>query len=146
KRSGTANADVRVEEHPRGAGELILVVDDEAAIRNLTCRTLDTYGYTTAVASNGAEAIEYVDSQTSAVALVLTDMAMPVMDGATTARYLHQHHPGVPVIATSGLTTIGGVDRARSSGIHAFLGKPFTTAELLCAIHNTLHPEKAHER
>ncbi|MBG6107721.1 PAS domain-containing sensor histidine kinase [Frigoribacterium sp. CG_9.8] len=146
KRGNTANANVRVEEHPRGAGELILVVDDEAAIRNLTCRTLDTYGYITAIASNGAEAIEYLDSQTSAVALVLTDMAMPVMDGATTARYLHEHHPDVPVIATSGLTTIGGVDRARSSGIHAFLAKPFTTAELLCAINDALHPERAHER
>jgi two-component system cell cycle sensor histidine kinase/response regulator CckA len=146
KRGDTANVDDPVEQLPRGAGELILVVDDEAAIRTLTCRTLDTYGYATAVASNGAEAIKYVDSEKSGVALVLTDMAMPVMDGATAARYLHQHHRGVPVIATSGLTTNGVEAQTRSSGIHAFLAKPYTTAELLCAIHDALHPERALER
>jgi two-component system cell cycle sensor histidine kinase/response regulator CckA len=141
-RDPAADTAVMVEELPRGDGELILVVDDEAAIRVLTRQTLDAYGYTTAVAGNGAEAIEYVESGISPVALVLTDMAMPVMDGAATAAYLLQNHPQIPVIVASGLNANGGVARARSSGVRDFLAKPYTTTELLRAVRASLHPQE----
>lgn len=121
-------------ELPRGSGQLILVVDDEAAIRQMTRQTLEAYGYTTAVASNGAEAIAYVESAESVVALVLTDMAMPVMDGAATAAYLIEHYPLIPVIAASGLNANGGVARAASLGLHSFIAKPYTTEHLLTTV------------
>ncbi len=127
------------EEFPHGDGELILVVDDEAAIRQLTRQTLEAYGYTTVGASNGAEAVDFVDSAQASVALVLTDMAMPVMDGASTAAYLLKQHPGLPVIAASGLNANGGVARAASLGVRAFLSKPYTTGELLEAVDAALH-------
>jgi PAS domain S-box-containing protein len=129
-----------LDELPRGHGELILIVDDEAAIRVLARQTLEAYGYATAVASNGAEAIELVDSGRSPIALVLTDMAMPVMDGAATAAYLLTHHPELPVITASGLNANGGVARARSAGVRAFLAKPYTTTQLLSAVADALPP------
>lgn len=131
-----------LEELPRGNGELVLVVDDEAAIRVLTRQTLEAYGYATAVAGNGAEAIEFIESNQTVVDLVLTDMAMPVMDGAATAAYLLRHHPLIPVIAASGLSANGGVARAKDSGVRLFLAKPYTTTELLRAISDALHPDQ----
>ncbi len=130
----SADATPTADELPRGAGQLILVVDDEAAIRQMTRQTLEAYGYTTAVASNGAEAISFVEADAGEVALVLTDMAMPVMDGAATAAYLIEHHPHIPVIAASGLNANGGVARAASSGVHSFIAKPYTTEQLLSSV------------
>lgn len=126
-------------ELPRGTGQLILVVDDEAAIRQMTRQTLEAYGYTTAVASNGAEAIAYIAADHGDVALVLTDMAMPVMDGAATAAYLIEHYPHIPVIAASGLNANGGVARAASSGVHSFIAKPYTTEQLLTSVATALN-------
>jgi PAS domain S-box-containing protein len=128
----------QVAELPRGSQELVLVVDDEAAIRQMTRQTLDAYGYTTAVASNGAEAIAIIEADPGRVALVLTDMAMPVMDGAATAAYLIDHHPRIPVIVASGLNANGGVARAASAGVSAFLAKPYTTEQLLNAVAKAL--------
>ena len=125
-------------ELPQGSGELVLVVDDEAAIRQMTSKVLVANGYTTAVASNGAEAIAFVESGNDPVALVLTDMAMPVMDGAATAAYLLEFHPHIPVIAASGLNANGGVARAASSGVQSFLAKPYTTMQLLEAVADAL--------
>lgn len=143
QRLGVDESDVAelLEELPRGNGELVLVVDDEAAIRMLTRQTLDAYGYVTTVASNGAEAIDFIESGRESVALVLTDMAMPVMDGAALAAYLLRNHPSIPVVAASGLNANGGVARAKDSGVRSFLSKPYTTTELLRTIFEALHSD-----
>lgn len=125
-------------ELPRGTGQFILVVDDEASIRHLTRQILEAHGFRTLVASNGAEAIDIIESGDHDVELVLTDMSMPVMDGAATAAYLLEHHPQIAVIAASGLSANGGVARAASSGLRAFLAKPYTTEELVREAHKAL--------
>ncbi|HEU0205626.1 MAG TPA: PAS domain-containing protein [Pseudolysinimonas sp.] len=130
-----------LDELPHGDGELVLIVDDEAAIRVLTRQTLEAYGYTTAVASNGAEAIAFIESGRSGAAVVLTDVSMPVMDGAATAAYLHREHPDLPVIVTSGLETDAGFAGDEHSR-RLFLAKPYSTPELLRAISLALHPAR----
>lgn len=129
---------VVLEDLPEGNGQLILVVDDESAIRHVARQTLEAFGYRTVVASNGVEALEYCDSAPGTVSLVLSDMMMPVMDGAALASRLHVSHPGVRIVATSGLNTAGGVLRAADSGVHHFLPKPFTTGELLRVVRTAL--------
>jgi PAS domain S-box-containing protein len=119
---------------PRGANEMILVVDDEASIRQMTRQSLEAFGYRTLVASNGAEAIEVVESGGQQIDLILTDMTMPVMDGAATAAYFLRTHPTIPIIAASGLNANGGVARAAHSGVRNFLSKPYSTADLLLAV------------
>jgi two-component system, cell cycle sensor histidine kinase and response regulator CckA len=131
---------------PRGNGELVLVVDDEAAIRQITRQTLEAFGYTTAMASNGAEALEFIESVSGAVDLVLTDMMMPVMDGPTTIREILRKHPTIPIIAASGLAANVGVAKAPENGVIGFLAKPFTTSELLHAVADALAESPAPKR
>ena len=121
-------------ELPAGNGETVLVVDDEEAIRQLTRQTLESYGYRTLGASNGAEALVVLEEGDPIVDLVLTDMMMPVMDGAALAAEMATSHPDVPIIAMSGLNANGGVARATQSGVHHFLSKPFTTQSLVQSV------------
>jgi two-component system, cell cycle sensor histidine kinase and response regulator CckA len=125
-------------ELPTGNGQNVLVVDDEEAIRQLTRQTLESYGYRTLGASNGAEALVVLNKSDPAVDLVLTDMMMPVMDGAALAAELANSHPGLPIIATSGLNANGGVTRASLSGVRNFLPKPFTTETLVRSVAESL--------
>lgn len=123
---------------PRGHGERILVVDDEATILQITCQTLELNGYRTLRAANGREAIDVIASSSESVDLVLTDMMMPVMDGAALSAHLEQEHPEIPVIAASGLNSNGGVARAVGMGVSRFLPKPYTTSLLLTTVRDTL--------
>ena len=84
--SDKAAEDVAVEQTglPRGHGELILIVDDEDGIRKIVQATLERFGYRVLPAANGAEAVALFVQNRDDVALVLTDMAMPVMDGPAT--------------------------------------------------------------
>jgi len=137
------SADV-TEELPRGNGQLVLVVDDEAAIRQITRTALEAFGYVTVVASNGNEAIEFCDASPGSVDLVITDMMMPLLDGAALASRLHSAHPAMPIVAMSGLNTNGGIVRAADSGVHNFLAKPFTTGELLRVVRSALDGRTQH--
>src|SRR5437868_2550108 len=88
---------------PNGHGELILVVDDEAAIREIAKSTLETYGYRAFTASDGTEAIAVYAQHRDEIKAVLTDMMMPYMDGPATIRALKKLNPAVKIIASSGL-------------------------------------------
>ena len=68
-------------ELPQGNGELILVVDDEAAIRDITKTSLESHNYKAITASDGIEAIALYVEHRDEISLVLTDMVMPSMDG-----------------------------------------------------------------
>jgi CheY-like chemotaxis protein len=71
---------------------------------------------------------------------VLTDMMMPVMDGAELAAQLAVSYPTIPIIAASGLNANGGVARSRAAGVRRFLAKPFTAESLLDAVTGSLAP------
>jgi CheY-like chemotaxis protein len=136
----TASRDVR-EFPPRGNGECVLIVDDELAIRTTTKRTLEKHGYRAVLAANGLEALRIVGAKGLGVELVFTDMAMPFMGGMETAESLSAHYPHIPVIATSGYTMSADVGLAKTAGITEFVPKPYTTAELLWAVHRALLPD-----
>ncbi len=123
---------------PLGHGERVLVVDDEEFIRRMTCQTLETHGYHTLSAANGREAIDIVESGGEAIDLVLTDLMMPVMDGAATTAYLEEHHPEIPIIAASGLTSSSVSSAVVGMGVSRFLPKPYTTSLLLTTVSDTL--------
>ncbi len=119
-----------------GNRELILLVDDEAAIREVTKAALETYDFEVLVAQDGIEAIALYARHQAQISLVLMDIMMPAMDGATAIRTLQKMNPQVKVIATSGLTTNQKV--SQTAGADAFLAKPYTTRELLEVIHSLL--------
>jgi two-component system, cell cycle sensor histidine kinase and response regulator CckA len=120
--------------YPMGNGELILVVDDEENIREVTKSTLEKFGYKVRTATDGTDALALYVQSGSEIAVVLTDMAMPFMDGAATIRALRKMNPTLPIIAASGLPPA----EINSLKINAFLTKPYTAEKLLNALADVL--------
>jgi len=131
----------RAAEMPRGNGELILVVDDEAPVRQITQQSLQAFGYRVIVATDGSEAIATYATRGSEIAVVLTDMMMPVMDGPSTIRVLCKMNPAVRIIGASGLAANAQVAQVTQLGVKHFLPKPYTTEVLLKVLHEILHGE-----
>ena len=116
---------------PMGNGELILVVDDEESIREITRGTLETFGYRVLTASDGTEALALYADKKNEIAAVLTDMVMPFMDGPATIRALLRMNPGVRIIAASGLGAGQRGGEGALEGVSVFLNKPYTAEKLL---------------
>jgi PAS domain S-box-containing protein len=114
-----------------GNGELILVVDDETAVQEVTKATLETHGYQTILANDGIEAIALYAENKTEISAVLLDMMMPSLDSVTIIRTLHKLNPQVQIVAMSGLATNESVIKMTNDGVKAFLAKPFTAHELL---------------
>jgi CheY-like chemotaxis protein len=123
---------------PAGAGELVLVIDDENAIREVARETLSAFGYRVLVASDGAEAMAVFAAKKNEVKLVITDMMMPYMDGPATIRALRRLDPKVKIIATSGLKAEDKLADAAQIGVITFLPKPYTAEKLLKTVADVL--------
>ncbi|HKP13685.1 MAG TPA: PAS domain S-box protein [Blastocatellia bacterium] len=123
---------------PMGHGEMVLVVDDEMAIREITKSTLEAYGYRVLTASDGTEAIALYAQNRDAIQVVLTDMMMPFLDGAATIRALQKINPQLRIIASSGLSENGRNAEAANAGVKLFLSKPYTAERLLKALAEAL--------
>ncbi|TDU66456.1 PAS domain S-box-containing protein [Prosthecobacter fusiformis] len=132
------NPDESVEELPRGSGEQILLVDDEAAVRQITRQTLEAFGYRVLLAADGAEATAHFAMQKDDISVVLTDMMMPVMDGPTMIPVLMRIKPEVRIIAASGLNANGMVAKAANAGVKHFIPKPYTAETLLKTLRSVL--------
>jgi PAS domain S-box-containing protein len=128
---------------PAGHGELILVVDDEAKVRDLTRRVLERHGYAVLLAEEGGQAMRLFAAHQGEIRAVVADLAMPVMDGATLARALRRLNASLPIIGASGLAEIAPSQAAAELGFTAFLMKPYDITGLLQALHQALHPSQA---
>jgi len=117
--------------HPCGDGEMVLVVDDEKPIREMTRKMLEAYGYRVLLASDGEEAVSLYASHRFDIQVVLTDMMMPGMDGIATIARMMKINPSVRVIATSGIHSNKDLVDAAGNGIGWFLQKPYTAEALL---------------
>lgn len=113
---------------PEGQGELILVVDDEKQLREMTGRTLQTFGYEVLLAEDGPEALARFAEHPRAIAVVILDMMMPVLDGIATAKALKRMNPRVRIIGSSGLPEQRKLGESQFQG---FLPKPYTADQLL---------------
>jgi PAS domain S-box-containing protein len=130
-------------ETPRGNGELVLVIDDEASVRAITRQTLEAFGYRVILAGDGAEGIAMFARNMDEIRVVLTDMMMPVMDGAATIRAILRLKSDARIIAASGLATKGEeADVASSGSVKKFLPKPYTASTILRALRDVLQGER----
>ncbi|NJN59212.1 MAG: response regulator [Leptolyngbyaceae cyanobacterium SL_5_9] len=123
---------------PAGQGEWVLVVDDEAAICEITKASLEAYHYEVMTANDGIEAIALYAQHRDKIRVVLVDMMMPSMDGFTTIRTLHKIDPEVSIIAVSGLTSNQQSALLSGVGVKAFLSKPYTAEKLLRTLRDVL--------
>jgi PAS domain S-box-containing protein len=119
-----------------GDGELILTVDDEASIREITKISLETFNYRVVTAKDGIEALALFAEQYKSIRFVLLDLMMPSLDSATIIRTLQRIDPQVQIITMSGLSTNEPLASSISENVKAFLAKPFTAQDLLQTLHN----------
>lgn len=133
----TQKAEEQLLELLTGHGELILIVDDESSISEITSSTLQAYGYNVLIANDGTEAVALYAQNKDKIKVVLMDTMMPVMDGQTSSRAIRRISPEAKIIAVSGLT-----DKDRLAKVadysNAFLPKPYNAARLLKTIHEVL--------
>jgi len=123
---------------PTGHGELVLVIDDEAAIREITKETLEAYGYRVVTARDGLEGVAVYAGRRDEFSAVVTDIMMPVMDGTAVIAALRQLRGDVRIVATSGLTTKERVAGMADPAVKAFIAKPYTAGQLLVALAGAL--------
>ncbi|MHC5743074.1 MAG: PAS domain-containing hybrid sensor histidine kinase/response regulator [Nostoc sp.] len=121
-----------------GHGELILVVDDEAAIQEITITSLEAHNYKILVASDGIEAIALYAQNRDKISAVLMDIMLPSLDGLTAMRTLQKINPQVRIIASSGLMSENKLSAVAAIGVNTFLSKPYTVNELLLSLQKVL--------
>ncbi|ODH01170.1 hybrid sensor histidine kinase/response regulator [Nostoc sp. KVJ20] len=121
-----------------GHGELILVVDDEVAIQEITKTSLETHNYKTLIASDGIEAIAIYAQNRDKISAVLMDIMLPSLDGLTAIRTLRKINPQVKIIASSGLMSDNKLSVIAAIGVNTFLSKPYTVNELLLSLQKVL--------
>lgn len=126
-------------QHPSGNGEEILVVDDEVAMLEIMRESLSSFNYQVLAAKNGLEAIELYQQRRHKIALVITDMMMPLMDGAEVILALRKINPGVKVICVSGLGSEASLAKAQYLEVKAVLKKPYSIETLLGTLRSVLN-------
>jgi len=123
----------------RGGSETILVVEDEAPVRELVCELLGAYGYKVIAAESGAKALEIWPSCRDKIDLMLTDLVMPHrVNGRQLAERLRADRPGLKVIFTSGYSAdVVGQDLVLQSGVQ-YLQKPYAPNRLASKVRDCL--------
>ena len=125
----------QLEAHPEAAvSRTVLVVDDEAMVRNVTRRTLERAGYRVLQAESGRTALEVLKTEHQNVGLVLLDLTMPEMNGEETFTLMHDCWPALKVLLSSGYSADPGSHRNSREGLVGFIQKPYLPAELLGAV------------
>jgi hypothetical protein len=132
-----ANRDAKQEEQKeiplaelRGNGELVLVVDDEAPIREAIVRTLEAHGYRCYTAEDGTDALALYFERRE-IDVVVTDLHMGMMDGITLVRSLRKLNPDVKIMVSSGHIQKENQATLESLGVKIQLEKPYTADKLL---------------
>jgi CheY-like chemotaxis protein len=118
---------------PVGNGEVVLFVDDEPVMRDIATLVLETHGYRVIQAGNGAEGVAAYSRHVDEIKLVISDMEMPVMNGATMIRSIKRINPNVRVISSSGIAP-----DTRGSQHDRILLKPYTSVDLLRTVDEAL--------
>jgi excisionase family DNA binding protein len=111
------------------AGPLVLVVDDDARIREYMRVNLEMEGYTVREAGSGDEALQALEDQ--APDLVLLDVVMPGVDGWQMLQRMQERHGSIPVIMFSGQVDERSASDAEERGARGFVGKPFDPQQLI---------------
>ena len=117
----------------RGRGT-VLVVDDEAGVRDLARTVLENSGFTVLTAQDGAAAIRVFQQHAGEVTAILLDLTMPAMNGEGTAAELQRIRAGVPIVISSGYSEQEVAGRFAGRGLAGFLQKPYAPAALSAAL------------
>ncbi len=129
----------RGDEAARWLGDgLVLVVDDEEQVRDVTRRMLESRGFSVLTARDGIEALEVFRERADEVDLVLLDLTMPRMGGEETFRRLAELRPGVKTILSSGYGEHDVAERLGRRGLADFIQKPYRPGDLFDKVRRAL--------
>jgi CheY-like chemotaxis protein len=117
---------------------MILVIDDEPFVRELTRRILERHGYTVQTCSGATEAIATFQSHAAETDLILLDMFMPGMTADNLLKALRSVRTGVPVVAATGFDAPDVMDRFGTKGLVSCIHKPFDAADLIAQVRSVL--------
>jgi PAS domain S-box-containing protein len=117
-----------------GGRETVLVAEDDESVRDILARWLREYGYTVLEARDGAHALELAISAATPPDLVIADVVMPGLAGQGLSTELHKRWPGLPVVFTSGYTSLDSVTRGLLTEGREFLQKPLEPAVLAAKV------------
>ena len=129
---------------PRGHGETILLVEDEPDVLEVNQIILVELGYRTISSSNARQAMELYTRHKAEIALVLTDMVMPEMDGLALFEALKVENPDVNVIILTGYPLQAEASKALSQGRVKWLQKPVTIPQIAQAVSQALEFAQKH--
>ncbi len=130
---------IKLSQMYKGAGETILVVDDEPELRDIACSILSTLGYKPHAVCSGEEALHYLSGHS--VDLLILDMLMePGMNGAETYAKILILHPNQKAIIASGFSESDDVKKALQLGVGSYLRKPYTIEQLSHVVRKILYP------
>src|SRR6266516_4873615 len=127
---------------PRGAGETVLVVDDEPAVRVVTKRILQRSGYAVLDAPGGVEALDTLREHPGPIHLLLTDVIMPEMNGREVAQRVREQRPGIRVVYMSAYSPEAIAHDGLLDAGAAFVRKPFESGMLLQTVRRALDTEE----
>ena len=129
-------------EPPRGREELLLLVDDELALLEMTAPVLTDHGYRVMTSGDGAEALLSIEQHRGEVSLVLLDWELPILDGRKTLEAIHANYPTIPVILMSGNAVSAEALGLSPGQVAGVLHKPYGLVELLNLIATTLRSSR----
>lgn len=127
----------------RGAGETLLLVDDEPAVLENHAAMLQEFGYVVHTATNGEEALELLDDLADDVALVILDVLMPKLDGVATRREIRRRWPQMRLLFLSAFDPFEELPDRLQPTSEVLLHKPCSAAELSATIAALLSSEPA---
>ena len=131
--AGPSTASAPDEPTATSTGGRVLVIDDEALVRDVAQSMLEAMGFEVSAAPGGRQGLAWIEAEPDAWRLVLLDLTMPDMDGAEVLRQIRARWPALPVLLVSGYTSHNVAVATGASALH-FLQKPFTLASLREAI------------
>jgi signal transduction histidine kinase/CheY-like chemotaxis protein len=127
-------------EIPLGQGETILLIDDEAAIREVAKALLSQSGYTVLTADDGPSALAIFAQQAKAISTVLIDSEMPIMNGLILARTMRKMDSEAKIILSTARDNDYSEAEVSNAAVQACLSKPYTRETLLRTLARVLHP------
>lgn len=118
--------------------ETVLLVEDEAKIRDMGGRLLRRQGYTVLTAADGEEALQVSQQHTGKIHLLLTDLVMPGINGKVLAERFRVLHPDIKILFTSGYTDKTIIQQDDLDANTAFIQKPFAVGDFLSKVRSVL--------
>ena len=124
--------------------ERVLIVEDEADIRDVLVETLKRWGYDAVVAENGKVGLDKFRSQS--FSLILTDIRMPVLDGLQMLKTMRKENQEIPIVVITGYPSVDSAVESLSEGADYYIVKPINFSDLKAKIGKSLEKRKTFEK